>query len=76
MKTKINKDLYFAVLDAFEHQIRYYEKEKKHAIGLTIQCTTPAQRQTYVDIAQSQGDWAIETYANKRAFMDEFEPDM
>lgn len=76
MKTKINRNLYFAILDAFEHQIRYHEKEKKHAVGLAIQALTTAQRQGFVEMAEHHGGWEVETYTNKKAFMDEFEPDM
>lgn len=74
MKTKINNNLYFAVLDAFQCQISHYEKGKRLNVGCAKEVSNPTERQKHLDAAKDCGKWALEAHEYKLEFIDTFEP--
>lgn len=62
MKQKINKDLFFAIISAFEHQIEHFEKCKRLSVGCAIHCTDSEERKTHLKAATDAGNWACEVY--------------
>lgn len=76
MKHKINRDLFFAIVDAFEIEIKHFERRKKLSVGCAIECTNAQERETHLKAAQDYGMWALEAYNYNKQFVDDFEPDI
>lgn len=71
---KLNKDLYFAIIDAFEMQIAEFEKRKRLSVGCAIHCTDKEERELHLKGANEAGKWALEAYNYNKEFVDTFEP--
>lgn len=76
MKPKIDSNLYFAVLDAFQCQISHYEKIKRLNVGCAKEVSNPEDRQKHLDAAKDCGKWALEAHRYKLEFIDIFEPEI
>lgn len=76
MKTKINSQMFFNILDAFDFMIEAYEKRKRKSVGLATTTDNVKERARHLAEARQYGDWAIEAYDQKRTFTDAFEADI
>lgn len=75
MKQLMNRDLFFAVIDAFENEIRKCEDLRRKTIGCALHCPKE-ERQKYLNEAELWHRWAKEAEAHQEEFYRLFEPDM
>lgn len=70
----MNKDLFFAIISAFEIEIEHFEKCKRLAVGCAIRSNTQEERNKHLETANEAGNWALEAYNYNKEFVDTFEP--
>ena len=75
MKQLMNRNLFFAIVDAFECEILKFRDCRRIHIGSALHCPKE-ERQKHLDEAEQWHTWEEEAMKFKKQFTELFEPDM
>lgn len=75
MRQLMNRDLFFAIVDAFECEILKFQEHRRKLVGCALH-SPKEERQRYLDEAEQWHTWEEEAMRFNKQFIDLFEPDM